>query len=141
MPMKETYGAQPPIELLRQIINVKDDKNGGFYDLKKIGLFKRVAKTLFLAANAPPGGGRSEVTPRLIRHFHLVNIPDLSNASMKTIFLSIVSGFLQTFSSDYAPLADPVVDGALEVYVDIQKALLPTPSKSHYTFNLRDLAK
>ena len=27
------------------------------------------------------------------------------------------------------------------VYQDIQKALLLTPSKSHYTFNLRDLAK
>jgi dynein heavy chain len=40
MPMTETYGAQPPIELLRQIINQKDDRNGGFYDLKKIGLFK-----------------------------------------------------------------------------------------------------
>ena len=64
MPMTETYGAQPPIELLRQIINQKDDRNGGFYDLKKIGLFKRVQKTQFIAANAPPGGGRSVVTTR-----------------------------------------------------------------------------
>jgi dynein heavy chain len=98
MPMKEYYGAQPPIELLRQIINIKDDRNGGFYDLKKIGLFKKVTKTQFIAANAPPGGGRSEVTPRLLRHFHLINIPDLSIASMRTIFLSITSGFMMGFS-------------------------------------------
>jgi hypothetical protein len=40
------------------VINVKDDRNGGFYDLKKIGLFKKVHKAQFIAANAPPGGGR-----------------------------------------------------------------------------------
>ena len=141
MPAKETYGAQPPIELLRQIINVHDDKNGGFYDLKKIGLFKKIQKTQFIAANAPPSGGRSEVTARLLRHFHLINIPDLSFMSMKTIFFSIITGFLQDFPADFILMADPIVEGSLEVYMDIQKELLPTPSKSHYTFNLRDLAK
>jgi hypothetical protein len=46
----------PLNELLRQIINRKDDRNGCFYDLKKkIGLFKRVQNTQFMTANAPPG--------------------------------------------------------------------------------------
>lgn len=139
--MTETYGAQPPIELLRQIINVKDDRNGGFYDLKKIGLFKRVQKTQFIAANAPPGGGRSVVTARLLRHFHLINVPDLSRPTMMRIFSSILEGFLQSFPESFQELADPLVNGTLTVYQDIQKVLLPTPSKSHYTFNLRDLAK
>jgi len=141
MPLKETYGAQPPIELIRQIINVKDENNGGFFDLKKIGLFKKIQKTTFLAANAPPGGGRSEVTPRLLRHFHLLNLPDLSEASMKTIFNSIITGFLEDFPGEFAALGEPIVSATLDVYSSIQKALLPTPTKSHYTFNLRDLAK
>jgi len=141
MPLKETYGAQPPIELIRQIINVKDENNGGFFDLKKIGLFKKIQKTQFIAANAPPGGGRSEVTPRLLRHFHLLNLPDLSHTSMKTIFYSIASGFLEGFPGEFAALGDPMVEATLDVYSSIQKALLPTPTKSHYTFNLRDLAK
>ena len=52
MPMLENYGAQPPIELLRQVIDY-----GGFYDNKKL-FWKNVADTQFIAACGPPGGGR-----------------------------------------------------------------------------------
>lgn len=38
-------------------------------------------------------------------------------------------------------LADPIVLSAVEIYTRITVDLLPTPSKSHYVFNLRDLSK
>jgi dynein heavy chain len=141
MPVKETYGAQPPIELLRQVINVEDDKQGGFYDRKKVGLFKRVKDTQFLASCCPPGGGRQEVTARYLRHFNFINVVDLSPESMKTIFVAITKGFLGNFTSQQKALAEPVVDSSIFLYQKIVKELLPTPAKSHYTFNLRDLAK
>ena len=72
MPALEEYGAQPPIELLRQVID-----HGGFYDLKKLE-FMRVKDCYFIAACAPPGGGRNTVTPRLYRHFNMLWIPQLS---------------------------------------------------------------
>lgn len=72
MPQPDTYGSQPPIELLRQTIDSE-----GFYDTHKL-IFKFVMDTNFICGCAPPGGGRNEVTPRLFRHFNMVWIPLLS---------------------------------------------------------------
>jgi dynein heavy chain len=58
LPVRERFGAQPPIELLRQL----QDQHG-FYD--RTQLFWRDIKDVTLcAACGPPGGGRQEVTPR-----------------------------------------------------------------------------
>lgn len=60
MPAREKYGAQPPIELLRQFQDFK-----GFYDRKKL-FWKDVEDTTLCAACAPPGGGRQDVTSRWV---------------------------------------------------------------------------
>lgn len=38
-------------------------------------------------------------------------------------------------------LNEPLVNATVAVYSIITSQLLPTPAKSHYTFNLRDLSK
>lgn len=35
----------------------------------------------------------------------------------------------------------PLVDSCVEVYMTVCTSLLPTPSKSHYSFNIRDLSR
>jgi hypothetical protein len=39
------------------------------------------------------------------------------------------------------PLIEPLVGASVELYRSVCRELLPTPSKSHYTFNTRDLGK
>jgi dynein heavy chain len=135
MPALEKYGAQPPNELLRQVID-----QGGFYDVNKL-FFKNVENVVVVAACAPPGGGRNEVSPRLLRHFHMVWLTNLSEASMCRIFRNILQGFLESSLPSMVPMAEALVQSSVDIYLRIQKELLPTPLRSHYTFNLRDLSK
>ena len=137
MPKLDLYGAQPPNELLRQIID-----QGGFYDLKK-HTFKHIKDCCIVASCSPPGGGRSPVTPRLFRHFHMLWMPDLSDASMELIFKSILKGFFLSNerTREFEGVSGKLIRASVEVYQAVRKQLLPTPSKSHYTFNLRDLSK
>eukprot|EP00752_Nemacystus_decipiens_P017827 g15983.t1 len=135
MPALEVYGAQPPNELLRQAID-----SGGFYDTQKL-FFKGIKDVVFLAACAPPGGGRNQVSPRLLRHFSMVWLTALSTGSLNRIFQAILGGFLQAIVPDLNDLTEPLVAASVKIYERIASELLPTPAKSHYTFNLRDLSK
>lgn len=137
MPKHDEFGAQPPCELLRQVID-----QGGFYDLKKHTL-KQVIETCMVASCSPPGGGRNVVSPRLFRQFHMLWMPDLSNQSMEVIFKSILKGFYteDPNTSKHITTADELIKASVAVYQQVKTKLLPTPSKCHYTFNLRDMSK
>ena len=123
--------------MLRQVID-----HGGFYDLKKLE-FMRIRDCIFAAACAPPGGGRNNVTPRLFRHFNLFWLPDLSPASMEMIFNSILKGYLleNPYHKGLDKHSSSISRASIEIYKKVCADLLPTPTKSHYTFNLRDLSK
>eukprot|EP01063_Lacrimia_lanifica_P030850 TRINITY_DN4987_c0_g2_i1.p1 TRINITY_DN4987_c0_g2~~TRINITY_DN4987_c0_g2_i1.p1 ORF type:complete len:2545 (+),score=1014.20 TRINITY_DN4987_c0_g2_i1:819-7637(+) len=136
MPKLETYGASPPIELLRQVIS-----HGGFYDRKKVSLFKNIEDLTVIAACGPPGGGKNPMTQRFTARFHMLCTPALSEDSSKRIFFSILRGFVSIFDADVRALTGPIVDATLVCYERMEQEMKPTPAKSHYTFNLRDLSK
>ncbi|KAJ3192063.1 Dynein heavy chain 6, axonemal [Irineochytrium annulatum] len=135
MPKLDTYGSQPPIELLRQYIDF-----GGFYDREKL-TWKIVQDVELVACCAPPGGGRNHVTQRFLRHFNMLNIPAPSEVSLARIFRSILEGFLKSFIAEVKSLGEALVSSSIDIYHKMCTELLPTPAKSHYTFNLRDLSK
>ncbi|KAI4587317.1 hypothetical protein MJG53_005104 [Ovis ammon polii x Ovis aries] len=135
MPRLDRYGSQPPIELLRQYQDF-----GGFYDRNKL-FWKDIQDVTIVSACAPPGGGRNPVTPRFIRHFSMLCLPMPSEHSLKQIFQAILNGFLTDFTPAVKQTASNIVEASVEIYNRMSVDLLPTPAKSHYVFNLRDLSK
>ena len=135
MPALEFYGAQPPVELLRQWMD-----HGGWYDLKDC-MFRELVDIQFVAAMGPPGGGRNPVTPRYLRHYNMTWFTDQTSASLERIFSTILAWHLGPFSGDVRALCNSLVKGTVNIYQTISAELLPTPKKSHYTFNLRDMSK
>jgi len=131
MPKKELYGAQPPIELLRQLLS-----QGGWYDRKKKA-FKTFADVQLICSMRNPEGPEQTPSMRFIRHFHQIVFPEISQESMHRIFKTILS----TFLAEVNDVIDPLINCSLEIYNTICKQLLPTPSRVHYTFNLRDIAQ
>eukprot|EP00975_Prorocentrum_lima_P001953 426387-Prorocentrum_lima.AAC.1 len=96
MPEVEEYGAQPPIELLRQLVDCK-----GWYDLKEMS-WRSIIDTTVVAAMGPPGGGRNHITPRMLRHFNLLCFDAFDNDTLTRIFGTIVEWFMgnRTFAAD-----------------------------------------
>ncbi|XP_062507706.1 dynein axonemal heavy chain 3-like [Corticium candelabrum] len=136
MPAKEIYGAQPPIELLRQWLD-----HGHWYDKKDTSKLELI-DVLFVSAMGPPGGGRNDITGRLTRHLNVIGIESFDDLTMNKIFTSITDWhFSKGFDSSFSRLGKILVQATMSLYKSAVANFLPTPSKSHYLFNLRDFAR
>ncbi|CAL8305136.1 unnamed protein product [Lota lota] len=136
MPAKEVYGAQPPIELLRQWID-----HYHWYDKKDTSRLD-IVDVLFVSAMGPPGGGRNDITGRFTRHLNIISIDSFDDETLSKIFSSITDWhFSRGFDASFYRLGKIMVQATMAVYKDAMDSFLPTPSKSHYIFNLRDFAR
>lgn len=137
MPAKEIYGAQPPIELLRQYFD-----HEYWYDLKEPEVVK-IRDTMFICAMAPPGGSRQDIYPRFLRHFNLYEISEFSNESTFRIYTNVALFGLKRhgFASDVVNMVNSIVNATTAIFEGARAELRPTPAKSHYLFNLRDFSR
>ena len=84
VPTPETYGAQPPIELLRQWLD-----HGGWYNHDELA-FRSIVGLSLVAAAPLPEGGREKMSARFTRHFNLIFCPTFSRSSLCQVFSAVV---------------------------------------------------
>ena len=123
MPKKEFYGAQPPIELIRQWMDHK-----GWYDrLSKEKSWMTIQDIIFVSAMGPPGGGRSFITARLLRHYNIITYTNLGSESIEMIFNTILTKFLGSFESEVSSQLSKLVEATQMCYKNVEIRLKPTP--------------
>lgn len=135
MPAKDEFGSQPALELLRHWIDY-----GFVYDRQK-QTTKYFNDILLIAAMGPPGGGRNHINSRIQSRFSIMHMAFPSEESVTRIYKTILNQKLQDFEEDVKPLGDILTTASLEIYHNIVTRMLPTPSRLHYLFNMRDISR
>ncbi|XP_065644391.1 dynein axonemal heavy chain 2 isoform X2 [Hydra vulgaris] len=135
MPAKDFYGSQPPLELIRQWIDF-----GFWYDRQK-QTTKCIKDMLLIAAMGPPGGGRTVISNRFLSRFNLINMTFPQESQIKRIFGTMLNQKLQEFEEEVKAAGEIITQATIDIYNSIVQTMLPTPTKIHYLFNLRDISK
>lgn len=145
MPFVNAWGDQITLEIVRQLIT-----QHGFYFLDKEnrGLFRSVSQLQFLGAMNHPGGGRNNIPNRLKRLFFNINMTPPSVRSIENIYGRILTLLFQgggkkgpSYSPEVVGMRANLVDATIALWEAVAKRLLPSPSKFHYNFNIRELAR
>ncbi|XP_034934334.1 dynein heavy chain 2, axonemal [Chelonus insularis] len=135
MPSHDTYGSQPPLELIRQWIDYKF-----WYNCKKQSR-KYIKNMQLMAAMGPPGGGRNEISNRLLTKFNVINMTLPTEKQIARIYSTMLNQHLFDFHTEVKKIANEVTLATINMYNNVVKEMLPTPGKVHYLFNLRDISK
>ncbi|XP_072759448.1 dynein axonemal heavy chain 2 [Anoplolepis gracilipes] len=135
MPMKEKYGSQPPLELIRQWIDY------GFWYNRQKQTRKYIQTIQLMAAMGPPGGSRNVITDRLLTKFNVINMTFPTEKQIIRIYGTMLNQHLAEFHAEVKGIANDITLASIELYNHVIRKMLPTPTKMHYLFNLRDISK
>lgn len=137
MPYVDKYGTQSPIALLRQIFDY-----GSIFNREQLEERKYLQDLLFLSCLNPKSGSFT-IDLRLQRSFSVFTMFTPSQDTIKTIYGSILAGYLSGFDEKIAKISDKLIDSSIHLFNKILRDTRYSPSavKFHYQFNLRELAK
>lgn len=137
MPEKDSFDTVRPHQIIRQFMDYHH-----WYDRSKLTL-KEIHNCQFLTCMCPTAGAFT-IDARLQRHFFsfAVNFPN--DAALFQIYYTILSQHLENeskrFTYHHKRIGKGLVLMGLHLHNRCAQLFLPTATKFHYIFNLRDLA-
>jgi dynein heavy chain len=142
MPFVNKWGDQVTLEIVRQLI-----EQSGFYWLDKAqrGNFKNIKGLSYIGAMNQPGGGRNNIPNRLKRHHFIFNM--ILPLSVEEIYGPIIKNQFRVdhrnsgLTEEVKKVIEGLTSASIKLWDLVKKYMLPTPSKFHYVFNMRELAR
>lgn len=94
-----------------------------------------------LAAMGPPGGGRNVISERLLSIFNVINITFPDETNILRIYGTMLGQHLFDFNEVVKIAGREITETTIDLYNNVTTKMLPTPTKIHYLFNLRDISR
>jgi dynein heavy chain len=101
----------------------------------------------YCAAMRHPTGGRNSIPDRMQRHFFCLNMTPPSMRSVQNIYGRILEAIITpkkypgAQGTEIINMKGMLIEATINLWETVSKRLLPTPTKFHYEFNIRDLAR
>lgn len=64
----------------------------------------------------PPGGGRTFITNRVVRHFNVIAYTDLDRETINLIFTQLMANFYKKFSENVRNAEPQIIESVINVY-------------------------
>ncbi len=138
LPKKDMFNNQTTNEMVRQFLELE-----GWYDTEKLG-FTNIKQMLIIASVGIIGNNKSDISSRLTSKFIPLAIPSPNDVTKQKIFHTVLSFYLSSFpNEDIKKLSESLANSMIGLYNSIleKEQYLPTPTKCHYIFSLRDITK
>ena len=144
MPQLDQYGTQSHVELLRQVIDYKE-----YYDRKDLE-FKKVLEDILFIGCQNPKAGSFNIDLRLQRHFTLLAPTEPNTNNISEIYTFILKNHFKDFhfNGQQADTIDKLCHDIIEASCGIldrlrkgNKVFLPSATKFHYQWNMREISR
>jgi dynein heavy chain len=134
LPATDNHGTQPPLEALRQLLDVSV-----LFDRHRLVPLQIQDITYTCAATLSTD--LKQFPARLASLVSVINSGSVKDASLKRIFTSLIAAKLSDFDDSVRSSVDAVANALIDFNRNVAASLLPNPSKSHYVFSLQDVIK